>query len=46
MKLTIPELSLVVLVGASGSGKSSFAREHFKRTESVVVGLLSRACLG
>src|SRR5688572_18826384 len=31
--LTIPELSLVVLVGASGSGKSSFARKHFKPTE-------------
>lgn len=29
----IPELSLVVLVGASGSGKSSFARKHFKETE-------------
>jgi protein phosphatase len=33
MSLTIPELSLVVLVGASGSGKSSFARKHFKPTE-------------
>ena len=33
MKLTIPELSLVVLVGVSGSGKSSFARRHFKATE-------------
>ena len=32
-KLTIPELSLVVLIGASGSGKSSFARKHFKPTE-------------
>jgi protein phosphatase len=31
--LTIPELSLVVLVGISGSGKSSFARKHFKPTE-------------
>ncbi|MBP5977316.1 polynucleotide kinase-phosphatase [Brasilonema sp. CT11] len=29
MKLTIPELSLVVLIGASGSGKSTFARNHF-----------------
>jgi protein phosphatase len=33
MKLTIPELSLVVLVGASGSGKSHFARRHFQPTE-------------
>jgi len=33
VKITIPELSLVVLVGASGSGKSSFARKHFKPTE-------------
>ncbi|MGE3813113.1 MAG: polynucleotide kinase-phosphatase [Candidatus Nanopelagicales bacterium] len=27
--LAVPELSLVVLVGASGSGKSTFARENF-----------------
>jgi protein phosphatase len=33
MNVTIPELSLVVLIGASGSGKSSFARRHFKPTE-------------
>src|SRR5688500_11837681 len=33
MKLTIPELCLVVLVGPSGSGKSTFARKHFKPTE-------------
>jgi len=33
MKLTIPELSVVVLIGASGSGKSTFARKHFKPTE-------------
>jgi protein phosphatase len=33
VKISVPELSLVVLIGASGSGKSSFAREHFKPTE-------------
>lgn len=33
MKLTIPELAVVALVGPSGSGKSSFARKHFRPTE-------------
>ncbi|MEN6520503.1 MAG: polynucleotide kinase-phosphatase [Armatimonadota bacterium] len=33
MKLTIPELALVVLIGPSGCGKSSFARSHFEPTE-------------
>jgi protein phosphatase len=33
MKITIPNLSLVVLIGASGSGKSTFARAHFRPTE-------------
>jgi len=33
MKLTIPELAVIALVGPSGSGKSSFARKHFRATE-------------
>ncbi len=33
MKLTIPEMSVVVLIGTSGSGKSTFAKEHFLPTE-------------
>lgn len=32
-QLAIPDLSLVVLIGASGSGKSSFGRKHFLPTE-------------
>jgi len=35
MKLTIPELAVVALVGPSGSGKSSFARKHFRPTETL-----------
>src|SRR5260370_235896 len=42
MKISIPKLSLVVLIGASGSGKSSFARRHFRPTEV----LSSDACRG
>jgi protein phosphatase len=33
MTISIPNLSLVVLVGPSGSGKSTFARKHFLPTE-------------
>ncbi|MEU1530728.1 polynucleotide kinase-phosphatase [Streptomyces fagopyri] len=33
--LPVTDLSLVVLIGASGSGKSTFARKHFKPTEVV-----------
>ena len=31
--LKIPEFALIAMVGISGSGKSSFARKHFKPTE-------------
>jgi len=34
-ELAIPELCLVVLIGASGSGKSTFARAHFRPTEVI-----------
>jgi len=33
--LTIPSPSLVTLIGVSGSGKSSFAKRHFRPTEVV-----------
>lgn len=33
IQLKIPDFSLVALIGASGSGKSTFAARHFKRTE-------------
>ncbi|HEX9337507.1 MAG TPA: AAA family ATPase, partial [Pseudonocardiaceae bacterium] len=40
--LTIPDMALVVLVGASGSGKSTFAATHFAPTQV----LSSDACRG
>src|ERR1700745_2736588 len=42
MKISIPHLSLVVLIGPSGAGKSTFARKHFLPTEV----LSSDACRG
>lgn len=33
--IEIPDFSLVVLIGATGSGKSSFARKHFLGTEII-----------
>ena len=35
MKITLPEYALVTLVGISGSGKSTFAKKHFKPTEII-----------
>ncbi len=35
MNIDLPELSLVVLIGVSGSGKSSFACKHFMGTEVI-----------
>ncbi|MCB0581362.1 MAG: polynucleotide kinase-phosphatase [Phaeodactylibacter sp.] len=35
MKIEIPELCLVILIGPTSSGKSTFARQHFKLTEIV-----------
>lgn len=35
MNIQLPELSLIVLIGPSGSGKSSFGKKHFKPTEVI-----------
>ncbi len=35
MRIAIPDFSLVVLAGATGAGKSTFARKHFLETEIV-----------
>jgi protein phosphatase len=35
MNLEIPDFALVVLIGASGSGKSTFAARHFAPTEVI-----------
>jgi protein phosphatase len=34
-RIDVPALSLVVLIGVSGSGKSTFARKHFLGTEVI-----------
>ena len=33
MRIEIPEIAVVALIGASCSGKTTFARQHFKPTE-------------
>lgn len=35
MKFTLPELCLIIFVGPTGSGKSSFGRKHFRPTEVI-----------
>src|SRR5262245_52912897 len=35
MQMRIPDFALVALIGASGSGKSSFAAKHFAPTEVI-----------
>jgi protein phosphatase len=35
MQLTIPDFAFVALIGASGSGKSTFAARHFRDTEVI-----------
>jgi polynucleotide kinase-phosphatase len=35
MEIKIPELALVVMIGTSGSGKSTFARQNFLKTEII-----------
>jgi protein phosphatase len=35
ISVSLPEFCLVLLIGASGSGKSTFAKKHFKPTEIV-----------
>jgi protein phosphatase len=35
MRIEIPEMAVVALIGVSGSGKSTFAKTHFKPTETL-----------
>ena len=38
--LKVPELSLILLIGSTGAGKSTFARRLFQPTEIVSRGLV------
>lgn len=35
MEISVPELSLVILMGVSGAGKSTFAKKYFQSTEII-----------
>ncbi|HEY0880631.1 MAG TPA: AAA family ATPase, partial [Archangium sp.] len=35
MQISIPPAALVVLIGPSGAGKTTFARKHFSATEVI-----------
>ena len=35
MEIKIPDCSLILLIGATSSGKSTFARQHFLPTEII-----------
>ena len=35
MRIEIPEIAVVALIGVSGSGKTTFAKRHFKPTETL-----------
>jgi predicted kinase len=45
VEIEIPDGALIVLVGASGSGKTTFARRHFRPTE-IVSSDFCRALVG
>ena len=44
-QMTIPDFGLVVLIGPSGAGKTTFARKHFQKSE-VLSSDLYRAVVG
>ena len=44
-QMTIPDFGLVVLIGPSGAGKTTFARKHFRKSE-ILSSDLYRAVVG